>query len=141
MKKLFVALLSAIAFLMSGCSTIGKAVDSGDIRAELAVLYATEKVIDGKATRAKRVISLVNEARDFVAQEDSVTIKLLDTEIKSKINWDNLSPADRVLVNAVLIRARERLETEIGEGVLADNQKVRVTKVLEWIERSAESYL
>ena len=134
MKILAVCLLSVMVLM--ACSTL----QSNDMRAQLAVTYAAEKIIRTEPARAVRVLDEVEKARAYLISDEPVTIAALDRSVKSRINWEKLDPADRVLINAVLIEARERLEFEIGSGVLDEAQRVKVGAVLDWIAATAQQY-
>lgn len=133
--KLF--LIAAALTLLAGCSLLDTVSDD---RNQLAVQYATAKVIDGAPAKAQRVADLVAEARDYVADGATVSIARLDSEARQRIDWQRLDPADRILVDAVLTSARERLQFEIGEGVLNAEQRLQLSAVLDWIEAAARGY-
>lgn len=129
------ALLIAVVFLV-GCATM-----DNNMRSQLAVGYATDKIIKERPERAMRVIEQVQKARTLITNPDPVSIASLDTAVKESIDWSKLDAADRVLVSALLIEARERLEYEIGEGMLDADQRVKVMAVLDWIDQSARRYV
>lgn len=132
--KYFIVILLALTAL-SGCALL----ESQPATAQLTTQYATLKVIDGDPERADKILSLVAEARQYVDDADNVAIGVLDEAIRSRIRWERLDPADRLLIDAVLQRARERLEFEIGAGVLDAEQRVQLTTFLGWIEDAARA--
>lgn len=129
--------LPLLALLVSGCSFLQSI--EPDTK-QLAVQYATLKVIDGDADKAARVVELVQEGRDYVQSDASVSVAALYEGVRDRINWQSLDPADRILVEAILTRARERLRDEIGVGLLDPDQQLKVLTVLDWIEAAASGY-
>lgn len=132
--------IAALAFglmLVSGCALL-----SGEqtARERLAVQYATLKVIDGDPARAARVQALVAEARQYLTGGAEVTIARLDAEARARIDWQRLEAADRLLLEAVLLEARQQLTERLGAGVLDEGQRVALDAVLGWIEGAAYGY-
>lgn len=127
-----------LAVSLVGCVTMDR---ESNLRSQLAVGYATDKIIKESPERALRVLEQVEKARALVTNPEPVSIAALDQAVKESIDWRKLDAADRVLVSAILIEARERLEYEIGAGVLDADQRVKVMAVLDWIDQSARRYV
>lgn len=130
--KAFLAILLTLA--VTGCAFLD-AVEP-DTK-QLAVQYATIKVIDGDTTKRDRVLELVERGRKYVTQDDSVTIAALDQGVRDLIRWDSMDAADRLLIDNIIINARERMADEIGSGLLNAEQKAKVLTVFDWIESAA----
>ena len=131
--------LVALAALLGACSVLDSM--QPDTK-QLAVQYATLKVINGNPDKAARVVELVQEGRAFV--EDgavTVTVAALYDGVVERVNWDKLDPADHILVAAILTQARARMEEDLGVDLLDDAQRVKVLTVLDWIEAAASGYL
>lgn len=132
-----VAAVLGLALAFAGCSFLQSI--EPDTK-QLAVQYATLKVIDGDSDRAARVVDLVQEGRQYVESGASVTVAALYEGVRDRIDWQSLDPADRILIEAILTRARERLREEIGVGLLDPDQQVKVLTVLDWIEAAASGH-
>jgi hypothetical protein len=134
------AIVAAFSFLMlSGCSVLQGMQDNPDT-ARLTTHYATAKVIDGDADRAQRVIDIVSKARATVGEDAVTTVSALDAFVRSEIEWSQLAPEDSVLIDAVLTRAAERLQEEVGAGLLSGEQRIALDAFLGWIESAAKRY-
>lgn len=131
-----VSLVSMLGF--AGCAALS-GVDDGSKR--LAVFYATAKVIDGDQTKAGRIVDLIQEAREYVSGDPEVTISALYEGVVERVNWAALDPADQIIIEAILLEAKARLQEEIGVGLLSPEQRVKVSTVLNWIEAAANGQL
>ena len=129
-------LLAIVA--IPGCSVLETVAED---RNQLAVQYATLKVIDGESQKADRIVELVEKARAYVGEGSTVTISYLADEAAIRLRQSGLDPADMILATAILERAEARLKSEIGDGVLNDQQRVQLLTVLNWIEDAARGYV
>lgn len=134
-KALFAAIV--VVFALAGCSVLQSL--EPDTK-QLAVQYATLKAVDGDPAKAARVVDLVREGRQYVTADASVSVAALYDGVRDRINWQSLDPADRILIEAILTRARDRLQDEIGVGLLDPDQRLQVLTVLDWIEAAASGY-
>lgn len=134
-KALFAAVVAA--FALAGCSVLQSL--EPDTK-QLSVQYATLKAVDGDPAKAARVVELVQEGRQYVTADASVSVAALYEGVRDRINWQSLDPADRILIKAILTRARDRLQDEIGVGLLGPDQRLQVLTVLDWIEAAASGY-
>lgn len=137
MKKVLLGIIAFSFTLLSGCAFLQENPDT----AKLTTQYATAKVIDGETDRAQRIIDIVSEARATVGKDAVSTVAALDAFVRSKINWSSLAPEDSILIDAVLANAADRLEQEIGAGLLSPDQRVLLDTFLGWIEDTARRYV
>lgn len=130
----YLTLLSLfLAVMVSGCVSLGQIKDRSD-RQELAVTNATELVVGGNEARAKTLQQWIEEARVHVASSDTVRLRDLEVEIRSREEWDALSRVDTMMFGAILTEARERLEYEIGSEDLDEQGEVKLLTVFDWVE-------
>lgn len=132
MKALMAVVMAA--FLMVGCAVFDAIPES--VGAKLTVQQATMRVIDEDVPRAERVIHLTEEIGGYV-QDERVTVAAVDGYLRSQIDWDQLSLADAQLVDMLLDEVRFRFEERLGDGVLAEDDKVVITTLLGWVADSA----
>lgn len=137
MKKVILCLIAFSFTLLAGCSFL----QDNPNTAKLTTSYATAKVIDGDIERAKRIIGIVSEARATIGEDAASTVAALDSFVRSKINWSSLAPEDAILIDAVLTNAADRLEAEIGAGMLSPDERVLLDTFLGWIEQTAKRYV
>jgi hypothetical protein len=132
--KMMTAMLAMLAIVaLSGCALL-QDVDPNSKR--LAIQYATLKVVDGDQDKAARVLELIERGRQYLNDEESITIAAIDGSVRELIRWDNMDNADRILVDNILLTARKRLMEEIGAGILDTDQKEKVLIVFNWVEES-----
>lgn len=135
--KVFTILAAALAF--SACSTLEDFVTDSPATAELTFKYATAKIIDADVERADRVLSAVADAREFVGSDESVTVSFLYEQAVARVDFERLDPADAILIRAVIQNASERLQREVGGGVLNGEQEIRLLTILDWVESAARA--
>lgn len=120
-----------IAVAVSACGTL----PTHDASARLAVTYATMKVIeagDQPVTRAEKVASIARDAKRFLSGE-AVSVGLLEDAVLARISTENLSPADRMLAQALVGAVAAELEGRVGQGLLGADQVLVVNTVLDWV--------
>jgi len=143
MKKL--ALVLVAAFALSGCAAVQYAKDN-PATASLAVKSGTlafvEQVepIDRRVDRAKEVIVVVNFILDQMDSSTSATVSTLSSEVGSQINWNDMDAYKRLLLDSLIFSVESKLEDRVGEGVLAEDEKLVVRSVLEWAKEAANMY-
>lgn len=134
MTRLLQPLLAAFLCLsLIACATLSER----ESTARLAVQYATLKVIGSDTDRADRVRELVAEGKQYIDTDTSVTVAFLAEQARARINWGSLDLADQLLIGAVLDEAQHELEKRIGEGLLGDEQRLQLMRVLDWIDTAA----
>lgn len=132
MKTFLVTVILALA--LTGCSVLSTVAED---RNQLAVQYATLKVMESDSVDGDRLVELVTQAREYVDTGESVAVSTLAAAARERLAESGLSPADKILIDAILTRAQARLEAEIGEGLLTGEQRVQLLTVLGWIEAAA----
>lgn len=123
-----------LALSLMGCSVLSTVSED---RNQIAVQYATLKAMESDSVDGNRVVELVTQAREYVSAGESVAVSALASAARERLSESGLSPADKILIDAILTRAQARLEAEIGEGLLSEDQRLQLLTVLEWIESAA----
>lgn len=132
MRHLIMAALTVL--ILTGCGVLATVAED---RNQLAVQYATLKVMESDRVDGERIVELVSDAREYVSAGESVAISALADAARERLAESGLSPADKILIDAILTRAQERLQTEIGDGLLSGEQRLQLLTVLGWIEGAA----
>lgn len=135
MKKLLVVLF-AFAFPFLTACTVLETVEDNPLAAQLVVQQSTLRVIDEDPDKAQRVAAVVEEVRIYV-EDEFATLGLIEQAVRAQIEWDRLTLADQILIDAVLSEARTELERRFGAGLLDPNSRASVMTVLDWVEQSA----
>ncbi len=133
MKKLLLAVV--FAAVASGCATFR----DNQPAARLAVTYATLKVIEGgddQVARAQKILDIANDAKHFL-DGDAVTLSALEQAVRDRLAAEELSPADRLLADALVLTIAAELRERIGQGALGAEQRVTVSTVLDWVTQAA----
>lgn len=139
-SPLLVALIVAalVMALLPGCKTL----DRHEASTSLVVKYATMKVIEkagdaeAQGARAVRIRAIASDVEQYAAGE-SVTIAALEAAVRAKLP-SGLSPADRLLADALVQTVGQELQARVGSGLLSAEQLVQVKKVLGWVIEAAE---
>jgi hypothetical protein len=138
MKTWLISIFAAVALSLSGCTT-GSALRP--VAAQLAVQYATLKVIENNPDHAGRIAEISASVRAAASGQAAATVAVIDSLIRAQIRWEKLSPADVNLVNILLLAVRAELEARVGSGVIDSQAMLTVAQVAGWIEQAAASTL
>jgi len=133
MIKSIIALTLAFVF-MTGCSVLSTLAEDQN---QLAVQYATLKVLERNDVSNERVLELVAKAEVYLQEGDNVAVSSLVDAARERLDASLLSPADQMLIEVILSRAQERIEAKLGDGILASEQRLQLLTVLNWIEEAA----
>jgi len=130
--------LLIISFLMltlAGCGTL-KTVAEGQNK--LAVQYATLKVLEQDNVTNERILALTAKAKLYIKSDVSVTVSTLVDAARTKLVSSDISIADQLLIGVILNNAQQQIEARLGSEALADEQKLQLLTVINWIELAAE---
>jgi len=129
--KYLSAIIVMFAMLFSGCAVLETIAKDEN---KLAVQYATLKVIDGDTQKSDRLKSWLTEARNYVDNGAEVSVSYLAEEARIRIKDKISDPADMLLAMAVLNEAERRIQERLGDGALAEGERVKLLTVFDWIE-------
>jgi len=129
--KYLSAITVMFAMLFSGCAVLETIAKDEN---KLAVQYATLKVIDGDTQKSDRLKSWLTEARNYVDNGAEVSVSYLADEARIRIKDKISDPADMLLTMAVLNEAERRIQERLGDGALAEGERVKLLTVFDWIE-------
>jgi fructose-1-phosphate kinase PfkB-like protein len=116
--------------VFSGCAVLDTVSKN---ESQLAVQYATLKVLERDGVDRAKLIELVEQARSYVSDEDSILVSSLANGARERLQESNLSFADKMDITAILDTAQERLEARIGSSLLSQDDRVKLIKVQDWI--------
>jgi type IV pilus biogenesis protein CpaD/CtpE len=123
--------------LLVGCSSNPSARDEAIIG--LAVQYATAKYIEEKPGSAENIVRVAEGVKALVGGDASATLVTLQEYVGQELTKLELSPADRVLANALVNLVVAELQAKVGEGLLEPDQRVRVAKILDLVIAAARA--
>lgn len=130
MKKFWgavAALYLVLALQLAGCGTLERHENTARLAVTYATLKGVEKGLDPVRTRA------VAESAKAIVSGEAVTLVGLQEAISTELAGLELSPADRMLANALISAIAQELQLRIGTGVLSPDQRVQVGEVLQWV--------
>jgi hypothetical protein len=138
MRTYFISLLAALLLAFTGCTTSNSL---QPVAAQLAVQYATLKVLEDHPEYGPRIIEITQHVRAVASGDAAATVSVIDSLIRSQIDWKKLnqSPADALMVNTLLLAIRSELETRIGNGIIDEKAMLTIAQVAGWIEEAAAS--
>lgn len=132
MRRILFALCLLALLPLGGCQTLAER----ESTARLSVQVATIKVIEQSADiSGADVIHHAEAAREVL--KGDVTLAHLVESVRGRIGWERLDAADRLLLDAVLLEAEARLQARIGDGLIAEDARVTVVTLLDWIVQAA----
>jgi len=130
--------IGAVAALQSGC--VSPPSTDAKLVAQVSVTFGVGKVLENNPSYAPRVVQIAEEVAAAAAGEAS-TVDLVMSLAREKIDWANLSPADRTLVNTLLLAIEDQLRRRIESGVLSPEKALLVRELATWIADAARLYV
>jgi hypothetical protein len=121
----------AMVLLLGGCATLGE----GDTGPRLAVQYAALKYIGEDQGKAQRIHDTAGAVLPGLT--GSVTLAMLEVQLRERIDWQRLDMADRLLLDTLITELAADLHTRMGDGVLDPEQLTRVEHVVAWVQQAA----
>ena len=134
MKKI-VPFLCVIALALGACSSNPSARDEAIIG--LSVQYATAKYIEKRPNSRENIVRVATAAKGIVAGDSTATLITLQEFVGQELDKLSLSPADRVLANGLVSLIVAELQAKVGDGLIPEDQRVRVSQVLDLIIAAA----
>lgn len=134
MKKTFMAIIISLMFV--GCAAIDRV---GETNVDIAVSYATLKVIERDNDISGNDVIRVMDEIDAVVSDEDVALDKLKMEAMRVIGYDQLALSDRFLVEQVLDRVEGAIKTRY-ENSFEDHSEVRI-RLKELIDTVHESAL
>jgi hypothetical protein len=120
--------------MMQGCSATAP---TQEATLNLLVRQATVRALQNKPERAPRAKEIIGEARQLTTGEKDVTVALAVAAMRGVIEWDRLTPADRLLIEDIMTMIQIDLENHLGSGILNPEQKAFLDKLLQSAEQAA----
>jgi len=124
-----VAALAALVLAAGGCLS---PVPS-EARAKLVVQVAVLSYVGDDADKARRLARIVDGVQAYVEGAERVDLARLERRVRERIPPD-LEPAERLLVEHLLVSIRTEIEARVADEVVAPDLPVAVGRALIWIE-------
>lgn len=139
LKKVCITLL--LATTLAGCSTLNtlQSNPQTQLAAQLATYRLTSKVIDDRQDKAVKVRRYALQVIDVIDSEAETTVELLSHYVQGKIDWDNVKPDERIVIEAFIEALEKELTARVGVYQLNEQDKVNVKQVLQWVVEAAEA--
>lgn len=139
-SKLHCMALLAFLLVLAGCQGAGQpSTAERALAAQLVVRQATLRYIeaaDDPADRAAAVHGAIDRVLAY-ADADETTLAALEASARALVPWDELSLADRDLLDVLISAISARLAERIGDGALDPDDRVAVVEVLQWVQAAA----
>lgn len=135
LRPLLSVLCLAAALLQPACNIITER----PVLAQVAVEYATIKVVQERPEYAARVIEIAGFLRDHAGDTAATSVALLEVAVREQIQWEKLDAADSRLVDLLIAAVREELVARLGDGPLSPENALIVAQVAGWIVDAATS--
>ncbi|MBL1293060.1 MAG: hypothetical protein COB61_004225 [Thiotrichales bacterium] len=139
---LYRLLILMIFVFTSACSSTGGTLNTdGSFVSNLAINYATLKVIENSGapvSKARRIVAIAKDTKTLVDAGTLALVPQLEQVVRDKINWSSLDASDTLLVSALLLAVRAELDQRIDGGTLDANTVLTVAHVLDIVIRAAQ---
>jgi len=126
--------LVAPALLLAGCATMWTVAQNPIF--QRAVEYGVVKYLSAQPDRQPQALQIVQHLQRSVDQSAQVTVTDLENLAMDQIPWARLDMADQYLLRSMIRDIADHLRAQVGDGVLAEDDKVRLKDFLTWMERA-----
>jgi len=150
-KAAFIAVFLCLTFAVSGCSTfetLGDYVNENPVFANIATrqavghYIAAGDTIEDERDRAEAVQVRVTKALLYLDGEPRATVDTLMAVIDRSIEWDELNPTDRLLIQDIMMLVEQEIRKfDQREPVLTDDTRLALRVILETVISTAQIYL
>jgi hypothetical protein len=127
-----VMLVLAALLMLNGCQFLEK----NPAATWLVVEQATLRYIDDDPQKALRVRAVADEVGQSLEGNESVTLAVLDGRLRALVKWDELSIADRQLLDGLITMLVMELEARFTSDVLKPEDIVRIRTLVGWVVQS-----
>lgn len=134
------------ALLLSGCAQlagISDYVNENPLVADIVTRQAVARYVeagDNTSGRADSVVRVVGNLEVWLDGNPTANVQALVDVLNSSINWDNLSPADALLVQDLTAILVLKLTGAVEDGDLDPDEVLGIRSLLVTARRAAELY-
>lgn len=145
MKIIMFALATLIA--LTGCSTIERAgdwVNGNPLVADMATRQAVARYIDASGDpqgRAQDVMARLQRAQNDLQGDPVVGVQGIMAVLESHVDWDQLSPGDKLLVQDIMLMVQIQLAEKQADEKLSQDTVLAVRSLLRTAISAASLFL
>lgn len=131
-------------FLLSGCSTIARAIDNNAAIAEAVVIMGVQEAVESHPraewhAEAQSIARFATEIQTL-AEFTGKTIPELQALALQRIAGKDYSPAERQRATLLVMLVVDTLQRKTEDGVLPAEQTLRLNQVLGWVISATQAY-
>lgn len=134
--------LLILTLALTACYSADRAdrLDHCAVGLELVVRAAAGRALDLHPEWIEPTRRITGAALADLAGEQTITVAALEQSVVARIAWDKLSPEEQALAHTLIGTVCEALHNHLARsGIEApDAVKVRLARVLKWINQTAE---
>jgi hypothetical protein len=140
--QVHIALVSilCVTTLLFACETFRTNESLFHLATDAAVVkFIENSSAEKKQSRKEHIRSIALAVKGASAGDTSVSVGLLRQQVNVQIDKLGLSPTDRFLANELVEVLATELQARLGPDILNSDQKVQVSKVMDWIIQAVSS--
>ena len=144
-----IVLVGVMVFCISACGAIervGQWLDENPVVAQVAVTQAVARFIaagesvDDVAERKAGAVAVLAKTLSYLDGNPRSRVDAIFNVLNAHIDWDGLSPPDRLLLIEVIRFVQTDLERKQESNQLSDDAALAIRALLETALRAAEQY-
>ena len=143
----FLCLSTGCTMLQTTAEKVADVVNENSFLVNVGTRTAVEYYINQKDTLASRI----DRAKDvqarfqlclaYIDENPSASINTILEVVDSVIEWDKLSPNERIIVQEIVHQVELELKTEVDKGGLEDDTRIAIRSLFEVAISAAKVYL
>ncbi len=145
--KLFTVMIFSILAGCSAFNTLGDYINENPLFASIAARQAVSRyiaagdTIEAEKARAEAVQKRLTKINRYIDGNPSTTASGLLSMIDNSIDWQSLEPADRILVDDILLLVKLELDKfEQNEAGLTESSKIAIKALFDVAISAAKLY-
>jgi hypothetical protein len=137
-----IVLSTALVTMLTGCAAVEFA-ENNPYVASAAIQAGTVRFISEAETplkRANNIVAVAELAQEQVSESEQTTLSSVSGLVRGFVDWDSLNQYETILLESLISSVEQRLQDDIGAGLLNDQDKVRVNQFMTWVIEAEELY-
>lgn len=143
----FLCLSTGCTMLQTAAEKVADVVNENSFLVNVGTRTAVEYYINlkdtlaGRIDRAKDVQARFQLCLAYIDENPTASINTILEVVDSVIEWDKLSPNERIIVQEIVHQIELELKTEIDKGSLEDDTRIAIRSLFEVAISAAKVYL
>jgi hypothetical protein len=131
------SIIALVCIMLVGCAGTMEWFKENKTPLEYGTKLAVIELITEGGIDPNKVIEVTNDLEGYISQNPSARAGDIVAFVSAEIPWEKLSPAQSILVKAILVGTHEKITRDLELGLLPEETYTSVREVIKWINEAA----